>query len=59
MTIMEADLGATTEPRMTQIGAPMSLPLTCPPMMSENGMKTSGKSQNSTGLSLPDEAKDK
>ena len=56
---MEADLGATTEPRMTQIGALMSLPLTCPPTTSENGMKTNGKSQISRGMSLPDEAKDK
>ena len=59
MTIMEADLGATTKPRMTQIGAPMSLPLTCPPTTSENGMKTNDKSQISSGMSLPDEAKDK
>ena len=59
MTMMEADLGATSEPRMTQIGAPMSLPLTCSPMTSENGMNTNGKSKTSRGMSLRDEAEDK
>ena len=49
MTIMEADLGATTEPRMTEIDAPMSLPLTCPLTTSENWMRTNGKSQISRG----------
>ena len=57
--IVEVDLGATTEPDMTRIGALMSIRSTCPPTTSENGMKMNVKSETSKGMLLPDEAKEK
>ena len=59
LMIIEMDLAATTEPDMTQIGAPMSLQSTCSPTTSEKGMKMCVQSKISKGMSLPDEAKEK
>ena len=43
--ITEVDPGATTEPDMTRIGAPMSLQSTCPATTSENGMRMTEQKQ--------------
>ena len=57
--IMEVDPAATTERDLTRIGGQTSLRSTCHPTKSENGMKTSVKSQTSRRMLLPDEAKEK
>ena len=59
VTIMEVDRAATIERNMTRMGARMTLPSTCHPTTSKNGMKTSAKSQTSRRMSLPYEAKEK
>ena len=57
--ILEADLAATSGPDITRIGALVSFRSTCSPTMSRNGMNMKVKSQNSKGMSLPDEDKEK